>query len=133
MLWSISDGILQSKLEKAVYSHYFRVFTNSQNIDKRIIILLIFKLQTGELTVTRKENPRLSWIRLSHEAVCGRLSWLLIDSDEPSSLWVTPFPGQVVWGCVSKLANCETATKQKRNFSLWILPCFLGCSLTPTL
>ena len=61
--------------------------------------------------------------------VCRKLSWLFIDVGGSSPLWAAPFPGQVVLGCIRKLARYDQEQATKQNFSMvsdsrfWLSSC----------
>lgn len=49
------------------------------------------------------------------------VSWLLIDEEVLSLLWVTPFPEHVVQNCIRKLAKYKSASKTASNILPWFM------------
>lgn len=60
-----------------------------------VLFLFFCQLNTSQGHL-RREN--LNWENVSIRLACRAFSWLMIDVEEPSSLWVVPFLGTWSWG-----------------------------------
>jgi hypothetical protein len=122
------------------YKHGILGYKNRKGYGLIVMYLSVSLTRGGlcSLVLSNWHNARITWeegnlrwgaafIRLIYENRCGAFSWVLINVEEPSSVWVVPSLCRWEWGNIRKVTEKVRGSKPINIVPPWFLP------QTPTL